>query len=220
MNEGRSDMKEPQVRLHVWSDYACPFCYLELPVLDRVQEEYGDRVAVEWHAFELRPEPIPTLVPDGRYLQTTWRRSVYPMAAERGMLLRLPPLQPRSRMAHEAAAYARDEHRFDAMHRAIFAAFFEDGRDVGSVDVLAGIGERVGLDAVELRRALEQDRYTGWVWDERALADQLGIEGVPAIVAVGPGDNLDSGGIGVSGAHPYETIRMLVERAAAGRGVV
>jgi predicted DsbA family dithiol-disulfide isomerase len=212
-------MMEPQVRLHVWSDYVCPFCYLELPVLDHLQEEYAERVAVEWHAFELRPEPFPTLVPEGEYLRTTWRRSVYPMAAERGMQLRLPPVQPRSRPAHEAAAYARDEHRFEAMHRAIFAAFFEDGRDIGGVDVLVGIGDRVGVDALELRRALDEGRYTGWVRDERALADRLGIESVPAMVAVGPGDTLESGGIEVTGAHGYETVRALVERAAAGRGV-
>jgi predicted DsbA family dithiol-disulfide isomerase len=212
-------MIEPRIRLHVWSDYVCPYCYLELPVLNRLQREYGDRVAVEWHAFELRPEPVPTLLPDGEYLRTAWRRSVYPLAAERGMRLRLPALQPRSRLAHEAAAYVRDQHRFDPMHRAIFAAFFEDGRDIGSIDVLTGIGERVGLDALELRRALDEGRYTGRVRDERTLADRVGIESVPTMVALGTGDNPDSGGIGVSGAHPYETIRMLVERAAAGHGV-
>ncbi|MDQ3309649.1 MAG: DsbA family protein, partial [Gemmatimonadota bacterium] len=61
-----------QVRITVWSDYVCPFCYLEEPVLDRIREEYGNRLEVEWKAFELRPDPVPTLDPAGEYLRTTW----------------------------------------------------------------------------------------------------------------------------------------------------
>jgi predicted DsbA family dithiol-disulfide isomerase len=74
----------PIVRLDVWSDYVCPFCYLEEPILGRIRDEFGNDVDVKWQAFELRPEPVPTLAPDGEYLHTVWNDSVYPMAAERG----------------------------------------------------------------------------------------------------------------------------------------
>ena len=60
------------VRLDVWSDYLCPFCYLEEPVLTRMREEFGDRLTVHWRAFELRPEPVPTLPPRGEYLVNVW----------------------------------------------------------------------------------------------------------------------------------------------------
>jgi hypothetical protein len=85
---------EPRIAVEIWSDYVCPFCYLELPAVERLKEEFGPRVDVSWHAFELRPEPAPTLDPDGEYLHDIWGRSVYPMAEERGMRLRLPPVQP------------------------------------------------------------------------------------------------------------------------------
>ena len=85
----------PLVRLDVWSDYVCPFCYLEEPVLTRIIDEFGNDVKVNWQAFELRPEPVPTLDPDGEYLHRVWNASVYPMASERGMNLKLPPVQPR-----------------------------------------------------------------------------------------------------------------------------
>ena len=55
------------VRVAVWSDYVCPFCYLELPVLERLQTELDGQVVVDWKAFELRPNPVPTLDPDGPY---------------------------------------------------------------------------------------------------------------------------------------------------------
>ncbi len=88
-----------KIQLHVWSDYVCPFCYLELPELERLRSETGSHLQIEWRAFELRPEPQPTLDPDGEYLHRAWNSSVYPMAAERGLDLKLPPVQPRSRKA-------------------------------------------------------------------------------------------------------------------------
>jgi predicted DsbA family dithiol-disulfide isomerase len=53
----------PLVRLDVWSDYVCPFCYLEEPVLTRIIDEFGNDVKVNWQAFELRPEPVPRSIP-------------------------------------------------------------------------------------------------------------------------------------------------------------
>ena len=73
---------QSQLRLDVWSDYVCPFCYLEVPFIDRLREEFGPGLQVYWHAFELRPEPVPTLDPDGEYLHRVWNQSVYPMAAK------------------------------------------------------------------------------------------------------------------------------------------
>ena len=102
------------VRIDVWSDYVCPFCYLELPVLEQLQQEFGPALEVHWRAYELRPAPVPTLEPGGEYLRTTWARAVYPMAEQRGMTLKLPPVQPRSRLALEAAEFAKDAGAFPA----------------------------------------------------------------------------------------------------------
>src|SRR5262245_16865457 len=154
-----SGMNDEPVRLHVWSDYVCPFCYLELPVLDRLQAEYGTRLSIEWRAFELRPEPVPTLAPDSDYLREVWQHSVFPMAEQRGLVLRLPPLQPRTRLAHEAAAFARDAGGFERLHRALLRAFFEEGRDVGDARVLAELAFGAGLDGDALHEALAEGRY-------------------------------------------------------------
>ncbi len=119
---------DKRARITVFSYYVCPFCYLEEPDLARVRERYGDQVEVDWRAYELRPHPIPTLDPDGEYLHSVWNASVYPMSRILGMTLFLPPVQPRSRKAHEAAEYGREEGRFEEMHTALFKAFFEEAR--------------------------------------------------------------------------------------------
>jgi predicted DsbA family dithiol-disulfide isomerase len=64
-------------------------------------------VEVVWRAFELRPDPVPTLDPKGEYLRRAWEGSVYPLAKRLGVPMRLPPLQLRSRLAHQAAHWAR-----------------------------------------------------------------------------------------------------------------
>ena len=203
--------KTVQIQIDVWSDYVCPFCYLEEPVFEQLRQEYGDAVQVQWRAFELRPDPIPTLDPQGEYLRTTWERAVYPMAKARGMTLRLPPVQPRSRKALEAAEFAREQGCFTAMHHALFRAFFEDGLDLNNLDVLLAIATSVGLDQEALRTALETEHYTQDVINDQALAHKLGISGVPALLIHRANESLTES-IMLSGAQPYEAIRSVIEQ--------
>ena len=196
--------------ISVWSDYVCPFCYLELPVLDRLLEAYGDKIRVDWKAFELRPEPEPTLDPDGPYLHRVWNQSVYPMAEERGVTLRLPPVQPRSRKAFEAAEFARTQGRFDAMHRALFRGFFEEGRDLGDESVLLELGRSVGLEEAALADARRKGRFTPKVVRDQELARRLGLTGVPALVIL-PADQAEGMPLVVSGAQPYDVVSSAVE---------
>ncbi len=137
-----------------------------------------------WRAFELRPEPIATLDPGGEYLTRVWRDSVYPLAERLGITMRLPPVQPRSRLAHEAAQWAREANRFDDYNAAIFRAFFERGEDIGSVDVLVRLAADLNFDeATLLRRALERREFEASVLKDENEAAALGVSGVPAFVA-------------------------------------
>ncbi len=205
----------PPLVIEVWSDYVCPFCYLEVPVLDRLQQAYGAGLKVRWRAFELRPDPVPTLQPDGDYLRDTWARAVYPMAVERGMTLRLPPVQPRSRLAFEAAAHARDHGRGEAMHLALFRAFFEHGRDIGDLEVLVDTGVGLGLDAAALRADLVNGAYTASVHEDQRLAQSLGIRGVPMMVLRRAEDPVQQG-LGVSGAQPESVLRDAIAELLGG----
>lgn len=169
------------ITLDIWSDFVCPFCYLEAPVLDALRAEFGDELEIRWRAFELRPDPAPTLDPRGDYLRDAWANHVYPMAEERGMRLRLPPVQPRSRLAFEAELFAREHGLGDKMRLSLFQAFFEHGRDIGRISVLASIGRAIGLNAARLRFALQNGDFTAPVQADRREAERLGIRGVPAM---------------------------------------
>ncbi|MFQ5840684.1 MAG: DsbA family protein, partial [Candidatus Methylomirabilales bacterium] len=153
----------------------------------------------------LRPEPAPLLDPRGEYLTRVWSQAVYPMAEARGMTLQLPPVQPRSRKALEAAEFAREQGKFDEFHLACFRAFFEEGRDIGDPEVLLALGEEVGLARDALQQALATDQYTPKVLADQAEAARLGITGVPTYIV---GERHV-----VVGAQPYEVLREVTDRA-------
>lgn len=206
--EGMTDLE--RVRINVWSDYVCPFCYLEEPILDRIAEEFGDLVEIRWRAFELRPEPVPTLDPRGDYLRIVWERAVYPMARSREMYLRLPPVQPRSRRAHEAACFAREMGKFNEMNQAIFKAFFEEGEDIGETAVLLDLAERIGLGSAELSEALGKGRYLQKVLEDERLAELLEVMSVPTIYISGAEEPIERGLV-ATGAVQYQTLKEAVE---------
>lgn len=194
----------------VWSDYVCPFCYLALPVLRRVTEELD--VDVSWRAFELRPEPQPMLDPDSDYLVNIWETAVYPMAEERGMVLRLPPVQPRSRLAAMTATFARSAGGFDTVHEALFRSFFEEGLDIGDRSVLLDIATLAGLDSAALHKALDDPGLDARIRAEEDQAGRIGIGGVPAmVIRHGAGEAYL-----LSGAQPFDIVAHAVEQARAG----
>jgi predicted DsbA family dithiol-disulfide isomerase len=160
------------------------------------------QVEIVWRAFELRPDPVPKRDPKGDYLKNAWENSVYPLAAQLGVKMVLPPLQPRSRLAHEAAHWARSQGRFDEYHEEIFRAFFERGEDIGDIDLLTSLAVKLGLDGKSLRNALEADEFLPGVLSDEREAHALGINGVPAFVA----DRRAA----LTGVQPVENLRRLV----------
>ena len=154
-------------------------------------------------AFELRPEPVPALDPKGDYLERVWRISVYPLAAKLGMTMKLPPLQPRSRLAHEAARWAHRQGRFDDYHAAIFRAFFERGEDIGDTGVLVSLAAGLGLPGESLRQALDGRQFEKSVLGDEEEAGGLGLTGVPAFVA--------NRKAALTGVQPVKNLRQLVD---------
>jgi predicted DsbA family dithiol-disulfide isomerase len=87
-----------------------------------------------------------------------------------------------SRPAHEASEFAREGGRFEPFHRAVFRAYFEEGENIGDVDVLCRLADACGLDGAALREALAGGRYAHDVDEKVAWARQRGVAGVPTFI--------------------------------------
>ncbi len=132
--------------------------------------------------FELRPEPHPTLRPEGDYLRRAWQQSVYPLARRMGVAIRLPPVspQPHTHLAWEGFQFAKGHGRASEYNHRVLEAFFVEGLDIGRPEVLARLAGEAGLDASAFRAALDDRRYRNAHRAALRHAAEFGITGVPA----------------------------------------
>jgi predicted DsbA family dithiol-disulfide isomerase len=128
---------------------------------------------------------VPLLDPDGDYLVSAWQNHVYPLAAKMNMPMKRPPIQPRSRLAHEAAKWADRQGAFESYNIALFRAFFEHGKDIGNVAILKGLAADLNLDAESLDVSLKNGEFTGMVLADEHKAGKIGVRAVPAFVVNG-----------------------------------
>jgi predicted DsbA family dithiol-disulfide isomerase len=170
-------------------------------------------VKVEWVHFPLHPETPP----EGRALADLFagrspeqRKAVHAQMKARMDAEGLPygerTMTYNSRLAQELGKWAETQPGGEAIHDALFRAYFAEARDISQPAVLLEIARQVGLSVDGARAALEQRTFRDAVDADWKLSRQYGITGVPTFVA---------GGRGVVGAQPYETLEQLVREASS-----
>ena len=180
----------------------------------RIEKLKAERnVKVEWVHFPLHPETPP----EGRSLADLFAgRNVDRKAMHAQMKARMDaeglPYGERtmtynSRLAQELGKWADTQPGGEAIHDALFRAYFVDARDIGKPEVLLDIVKRVGLSVDAAREVLDKRTFKDAVDADWKLSQQYGITGVPTFVV---------GRYGVVGAQPYEKLEELVRKAAPG----
>ena len=178
--------------------------------IEQLKQKYD--LSVKWIHFPLHPD-TPT---EGRTLEALF--------AGRGMDVAAMQEQMRQRMQSEGLDYGQRTHTYnsrlaqelgawadsqpggDAIHDALYRAYFVDAKNIGDIDVLLEVTASVDLDVDEARRVLEERRFQEAVDAHWQKSAGYGVTGVPTFVA---------GGYGVVGAQPYEVLAELVSRAGA-----
>ncbi len=161
--------------------------------------------------FELRPEPNPTLRPEGEYLRRAWSQSVYPLAERMGVPIKLPDVspQPHTHLAFEGYQYARGHGKGHDYNRRVLEAFFVEGRDIGDVGVLTTLAGEVGLDEGEFGDALRSRKYREAHRQAlRHAYEEVGVSGVPMFVI---------GSQVLTGLQDQETLEAAIGEGLAGR---
>jgi predicted DsbA family dithiol-disulfide isomerase len=167
---------------------------------------------VKWIHFPLHPDTPP----EGRTLEDLFRG--YPFSVEQANE-RMASLMEKerlpfkagthtynSRLAQELAVWAEAQGSGEAMHQALFQAYFVDDKNLAETSVLREIAQSIGLDGAAAQASLEARRHRADVDDDWARSRSLGVTGIPTFVA-----DFNA----VVGAQPYETLEALVIRAGA-----
>ncbi|MEM7076862.1 MAG: DsbA family oxidoreductase [Pseudomonadota bacterium] len=185
------------VRLDIISDPICPWCYIGKTCLDRALAERQDHpFDISWHPFQLNPD-MPAGGMDRRtYLEGKFggkegAARAYAPIAERaeaeGLVINFEGIQrtPNTLDAHRLIHWAGVEGVQAAMVDALFAAYFEDGRDIGEHEVLADLADAAGMDASVVLKLFASDADR----DETAARDlsfrKMGVSGVPCFIVNG-----------------------------------
>lgn len=203
------------MQIDLFSDTVCPWCrigkrHLELALADW----QGQPVTVRYRSFFLDP----TIPPEGRDFKAhmlakgggrmgleDFFAAPRDRGAAAGLTFHFEAIEkaPNTILSHRLA-YLTPEARRGAMLDAIYAAYFEFGRDIGDLDTLAAVAAEVGLDGAAVRAALECDAAADEVLADIAYARQVGISGVPFFIF--------NEKYAFSGAQPPEMIRRVMEQ--------
>jgi predicted DsbA family dithiol-disulfide isomerase len=212
------------LKVDVWSDVACPWCYIGkrrfAEGVRRYTEAGGDRVVeVEYHSFELSPDtPVDFEGDEIDFLAKHKRMPVEQVrqligyvkkvAAEEGLEYDFEALHhTKTLKAHELLHLAKAHGKQEEMKERLLAAYFVQGRHVGRIEELASLAADVGLDPAEVTAALEAGTYADDVAADIAQGLAYGINGVPFYVI--------DGRYGVSGAQSPDLFAQALAEAAA-----
>lgn len=210
-----------KLRVDVWSDIACPWCYVGKRRLEAALEGFDQRddVEVVWRAFELdpsAPQELPSQPPYVERLARKYRTNstdaqamidrMTSVAAADGLEFRFDRIRPGNTFnAHRLIHFARQHHLQDALKERLLAAYLCEGEPIGDSAMLARQAEAVGLDRGEAMGVLSSDAFAEEVRREEQDARELGISGVPFF--------LIDGRLAVSGAQSAELLGQALAQA-------
>lgn len=207
------------MKVEIWSDIACPFCYIGKRRFEMAMKrfEHQDEVEVIWHSYQLDPgmKHIPGANIDQVLAEKKgWspeqakemNAHVVKMAKESGLNYDMDKVVPANTFdAHRLTHLAKKHGLQDKAEERLFAAYFIEGKNISDHNVLAGLGKEIGLDEAEVKSMLGSDQYKSEVQEDIEEADLLRIRGVPFFVI--------NRKYGVSGAQPETTFLQALETA-------
>jgi predicted DsbA family dithiol-disulfide isomerase len=206
------------MHVEIWSDIACPWCYVGKRRFEAALAQYPhrDEVEVTWRSFELDPSAprerdgdaaghLAAKYGTSREQAEGMHRQMTEVAAGDGLEFRFDLARGGNTFdAHRLLHLAHAHGRQDAMKERLMRAYLTEGEAIGDPAVLERLAVETGLSAGEVREVLASDRYADEVRDDERTASALGITAVPFFVV--------DRAIGAAGAQPPEVLRELLER--------
>lgn len=188
--------KENRMKIEVWSDVMCPFCYIGKKKFETALAQFEDRAHVDlvWKSFQLDPN-----------LKTDVNATVYDrlsgskvisleqakemvghaanVAAEVGIEMNFDKaVVANSFNAHRLMHFAKAKGRQDEVNEQLFKAYFTEGKNIDDAETLTAMAVEVGLNADEVKTMLNSNQYADAVQADMAESQQLGVRGVPFFV--------------------------------------
>ena len=215
-------MSNNTVKVDVWSDIACPWCFVGKRRFEQAVARFDGQVEVEYHSFELSPEtPVDYAGSEAEFLAQhkglpteqaeQMLAQMTELAAGEGLAYDFGSLQHANTvLAHQALHHAKAHGKQVELKERLLAAYFEQGLNLNHAEVLADLAAEVGLDRDAVLADLESEAHLAAVQADQEQAVEYGIGGVPFYVF--------DGRLAVSGAQSPDVFVSALERVAQESG--
>lgn len=210
-----------ELQIDIWSDIACPWCYVGKRRLERALAEFphAESAKIVWHAFELDPGAPKERDPSVKHVERLAKKYGMSVAQAQQANDRLCQVARAEGLKfdfeHIRSGNTFDAHRLvrlglerglqGAVEERLFKAYLEEGALMSDHGTLSRLAVEAGLDEREVADVLASDQYAEAVRKDEALARELGITAVPCFV-------LDQR-LGVSGAQPPQVLLSALHQA-------
>ncbi len=207
------------MRVDIWSDVVCPFCYIGKKRLEAAAKQAGMELEVHWHSFELDPEaPIRQEVSNSERLAQKYnrtiaeveemQRNIATMAKAEGIEFNWENANSGNTFnAHRVIHLAQSKGLGSEAKEAFFYSYMTQGMPIGERETIEDVASRIGLNPVEVDDLLDSDEYADFVkFDEEVAHDQLKVTGVPFFI-------FDQR-VALAGAQPTDVFVQVLKQAA------
>lgn len=208
------------MKIEIWSDYVCPFCYIGKRRLEEALEQtgLGESAEIVFKAYELDPNsPVESDIPMQVGLAEKYGMSIEEakkmtdnvavQAETVGLNYNFDKMTPANTFnAHRLAKLAEQEGVDKTVSEQLLQAYFIDGEKIGKDDVLLRIAEGAGISRDRAKEVLDSDEFADDVKMDIAEAQQIGVKGVPFFVI--------NRKYAISGAQPAEAFADALRKAA------
>ncbi|OXS76708.1 DsbA family oxidoreductase [Domibacillus enclensis] len=207
------------MKVEIWSDFACPFCYIGKRRFEQAASAFGEKVQVEFRSFELdanapfkAEEDIHTLLAK-KYGMTrdkakAMNDQLAAQAKEAGLVFHMDTIiSANTHDAHRLSHLAKEKGKMNEFTERVLKAYFTDSDHVADQTLLVHWAEEAGLSKEEAQAVLDSRKYSDSVRADQEEAREIGVEGVPFFVF--------NDKYAVSGAQSVESFTQILEKVAA-----
>ena len=209
---------ENKLKIQIWSDIMCPFCYIGKRRLENAITQFGhqDAIEIEWKSSQLDPnfiaseddnltEHLAEKYRKDRDWATEMLENMTQNAANSGLEFHFEKsVMANSLNGHRLLHLAKQHQLGSELKELLFKAYFTDGKDVNDKETLKNLGIEAGLDTNKIDEVINSNSFTKEVEEDMLMAQKIGVQGVPFFVF----DNKYA----ISGAQHVETFVKTLEK--------
>lgn len=172
----------------MFSDFACPFCYIGFSTFQKLREE-GVEFNIEWYAYEINPgAPLEGEEKDLKFFKKEAQKmdKIFEMISKfsepHGIEFSRKYISFNTNRAHLAGEYAKTQEKYEEFSKEVFRSYFELSENIANKNIINKIADKIGLNTDEMNKQIDSGKFNNILLRAMDTAKQYGVENVPTFI--------------------------------------